>query len=174
MTRGFAHVAVVAVLSGRGGCFASKWQRKAMLRVFLRAQSHIVVKVLNCKVNKVHFTVNLYNNITSMIVTLTISPTRFSFSEHWLNHFHHCVAEVFFVFSTCLLIDQSKLICVLIISCCTLSRLCFFQTVLFFFLSFSGILFPICFTNCPRAFWCFHIDASFSVTPPSNTKNKTK
>lgn len=42
--------------------------------------------------------------------------------------------------------------------------ICFvlFQTVLFS--SFSGILFLICFTNCPPASWCFHIDASFSVT----------
>lgn len=42
-----------------------------------------------------------------------------------------------------------------------------------FFLSFSGILFPICFTNCPPALWCFHIDSSFYVTHLSSTKKQT-
>lgn len=58
----------------------------------------------------------------------------------------------------------------LFIFCCMCSCFVLFQTVLFS--SFSGILSLICFTNCPRALWCFHIDTSFSVTPCPHQKQK--
>lgn len=78
--------------------------------------------------------------------------------------FHHCVSKKLCNFLSLLfgLIDQGKLNYFLFILCCMLTCFVLFQTVLFS--SFSGILFLICFTNCPPAFWCFHIDASFSVT----------